>query len=111
MVEAFGKLKEKYNWERLPIVDFLAATSVGIVGQELVLDLNYAEDSSAIVDMNIVMTGKGQFVELQGTGEESPFSYEQLQGLIELGKKGVLELISHQKQALGPLIALVGNGE
>ncbi|HJV44497.1 MAG TPA: ribonuclease PH [Bacillota bacterium] len=108
LVEALGKLKDKNNWERLPITDFLAATSVGILGQELILDLSYAEDSSAIVDMNIVMTGNGQFVEIQGTGEESPFSYDQLQGLIELGRKGVTELISFQKEALGPIANYIG---
>jgi ribonuclease PH len=112
MVEALGKLKEKNHWEKLPITDFLAATSVGMVGNELVLDLNYAEDSSAIVDMNVVMTGRGQFVEIQGTGEEKPFSYDQLQGLIELGRKGVSELINHQKEVLGSLVPFIGgNGE
>ncbi|WP_134699976.1 ribonuclease PH [Ammoniphilus sp. YIM 78166] len=108
MVDALGKLKDKNGWTRLPIQDFLAATSVGVVNQDLVLDLAYVEDSNALVDMNVVMTGKGQFVEVQGTGEESPFSYEQLQGLLELGKKGVDELIGHQKQALGEIADLVG---
>lgn len=103
MADALGKLKHKNGWNKLPIRDYLAATSVGIVGGELVLDLSYVEDSSARVDMNIIMTGKGEFVEIQGTGEESPFSYEQLQGLLELGKKGVEELISQQKAALGEI--------
>jgi len=108
MVDALGKLKEKNGWEKLPIVDFLAATSVGIVNDELVLDLAYVEDSSAVVDMNIVMTGKGQFVEVQGTGEESPFSSEQLAGLLELGKKGIDELVSKQKEVLSDWVSLIG---
>jgi len=108
MVDALGKLKEKNGWEKLPIVDFLAATSVGIVNDELVLDLAYIEDSSAEVDMNIVMTGKGQFVEVQGTGEESPFSSEQLGGLLELGKKGIDELVAKQKEVLSDWVPLIG---
>lgn len=111
MADALGKLKDKNGWNRLPIRDFLAATSVGIINDELILDLNYVEDSSAEVDMNIVMTGKGQFVEVQGTGEENPFSYEQLQGLLELGKKGVNDLIRYQKEALGDVAAYVGTEE
>ncbi|RXT14670.1 ribonuclease PH [Ammoniphilus sp. CFH 90114] len=111
MADALGKLKEKNGWSRLPIRDFLAATSVGMVNSNLILDLNYVEDSSAEVDMNIVMTGKGQFVEVQGTGEESPFTYEQLQGLLELGKKGVEDLIRYQKEALGEVAALIGTEE
>jgi len=67
------------------------------------LDLNYKEDSSAIVDMNIVMTGQGKYVELQGTGEETPFTADQLQELLALGKKGIEALIDSQKQALADL--------
>jgi ribonuclease PH len=73
--------------------------------------LNYIEDSQANVDMNIVMTGNGQFVELQGTGEESPFTYDQLEKLLDLGKKGVHELIGKQKQALGSVSSWVEVGE
>jgi len=110
MVDALGKLKTKYGWSNLPIRDYLAATSVGIVNGEMVLDLAYVEDSSALVDMNIVMTGQGHFVEVQGTGEEKPFSYEQLQGLLELGKKGVQQLIGYQKDAIGELSAFIKEG-
>jgi len=84
-----------------PLTDFLAATSVGVVGSQPVLDLNYTEDSSARVDMNIVMTGAGQFVEVQGTGEESPFTMEELQSLLSLGQEGIRSLIEKQKEALG----------
>ena len=101
MVDAMRKLLENGVWKELPLTDYLAATSVGMIGGEALLDLNYKEDSSAIVDMNIVMTGAGKFVELQGTGEESPFSHEELLGLMALGKKGISELVQSQKDALG----------
>ncbi|WP_409178072.1 ribonuclease PH [Brevibacillus fortis] len=100
MVDAMQKLVDSGTWKQLPLNDFLAATSVGVVGEEAVLDLNYKEDSSAIVDMNVVMTGKGKFVELQGTGEDAPFSPEQLQEMIALAKVGIDNLINSQKEAL-----------
>ncbi|MFC8687669.1 ribonuclease PH [Brevibacillus porteri] len=100
MVDAMQKLVDGGTWKQLPLNDFLAATSVGIVGEEAVLDLNYKEDSTAIVDMNVVMTGKGKFVELQGTGEDAPFSPEQLQEMIALAKVGIDNLINSQKEAL-----------
>lgn len=102
MVIALHKLVENKNIKTLPVTDFLAAISVGVLpdGQE-VLDLNYEEDSAADVDMNIVMTGKGEFVELQGTGEEATFTPVQLQAMLQLGEKGVSELISQQKATLG----------
>ncbi|GAB1530020.1 MULTISPECIES: ribonuclease PH [Brevibacillus] len=100
MVDAMQKLVDSGTWKQLPLNDFLAATSVGVVGEEAVLDLNYKEDSTAIVDMNVVMTGKGKFVELQGTGEDAPFSPEQLQEMIALAKVGIDNLIHSQKEAL-----------
>lgn len=104
MTIALGKLLEKKEIKQFPINNFLAATSVGI-DQELgeILDLNYIEDSKASVDMNIVMTGSEEFVELQGTGEEATFSQAQLQQLLSLGQKGVNEIIAIQKEALGEL--------
>ncbi|WP_102345355.1 ribonuclease PH [Bacillus sp. Marseille-P3661] len=102
MTLALAKLVEKKAVKQLPIKDFLAATSVGIDPElEEILDLNYIEDSKAKVDMNIIMTGQGEFVELQGTGEEATFSAAQLQRLLALGEKGVKELIELQKDALG----------
>ena len=85
-----------------PVKDFLAAVSVGISkdGTPL-LDLCYEEDSQAIVDMNLVMTGEGQFVELQGTGEGRPFSRGEMDILLSYGEKGIGELISRQKDVLG----------
>lgn len=102
MTLALNSLNEKKPFSKFPITDYLAATSVGILqNNQTVLDLNYAEDSKAHVDMNVVMTGNGEFVELQGTGEESTFSYEQLQGLLGAAQEGLMELFEHQKAALG----------
>ena len=84
-----------------PISQPVAAVSVGIVGGLALLDLAYTEDVSAAVDMNIVMTGAGEFVELQGTGEESTFSDAQLAQLLQLGRKGIKELLALQKAAVG----------
>jgi ribonuclease PH len=87
--------------KRIPIRDHVAATSVGIVNGRPMLDLCYEEDSAAEVDMNIVITGAGKFVELQATSEKTPFDDAQLASLLILGTKGVAELITIQKQALG----------
>ncbi|NGQ94381.1 ribonuclease PH [Brevibacillus sp. SYP-B805] len=103
MVDAMQKLVENGTWSRLPITDYLAATSVGIIDGQPMLDLNYKEDSCARVDMNVVMTGSGKYVELQGTGEEAPFSGEELQQLLALAQKGVAELIDAQKKMLGEI--------
>jgi len=90
----FGTLKKN------PIVDSVAATSVGIVNGTPLLDLNYDEDSRAAVDMNIVMTGTGRFVELQATGERAAFDDDELASLIELGRVGVRDLFEIQTAAL-----------
>lgn len=110
MTQAVAKLNETKPFAKFPITDFLAATSVGIIDEiGAVLDLNYVEDVDAAVDMNIVMTSAGQFVELQGTGEEATFSRQQLNDLLALGEEGITHLINFQKQALGDLTALVGS--
>ncbi|XJZ26404.1 ribonuclease PH [Bacillota bacterium Lsc_1132] len=102
MALAINDLVKKKPLSQFPITDFLAATSVGILeNNETVLDLNYVEDSNAQVDMNIVMTGNGEFVELQGTGEEATFSFKQLQDLLKAGQEGLMELFEFQKKALG----------
>lgn len=85
----------------MPLTNHLAAVSVGIVSSESRLDLCYAEDSIADVDMNIVMTGSGRFVEIQGTSERSPFSREDLDMLLTLAGEGIKKLISIQKEYLG----------
>lgn len=86
--------------ERTPLKDYLAAVSVGIINGEPRLDLCYAEDSQAEVDMNVVMTGSGRFVEVQGTAEGMPFDRSALDILLNLAEKGIRELISLQKEAL-----------
>ncbi len=84
----------------LPLYDYLAATSVGILDNQLLLDLNYAEDSNASVDMNLVMTGKGQIVEVQATAEGMPFSQEEFGKLLAIGAAGIKQLIALQKKTL-----------
>ncbi|MEG7333616.1 ribonuclease PH [Bacillus sp. 0102A] len=102
MAIAIGKLLKAGTIKANPITDFLAAISVGIDKEQgILLDLNYEEDSSAEVDMNVIMTGGGRFVELQGTGEEATFSREDLDGLLGLAEKGIQELIDKQKEVLG----------
>ncbi|MBU8570405.1 MULTISPECIES: ribonuclease PH [Bacillus] len=102
MAIAIGKLIKAGTIKTNPITDFLAAISVGIDKEQgILLDLNYEEDSSAEVDMNVIMTGSGRFVELQGTGEEATFSREDLHGLLGLAEKGIQELIDKQKEVLG----------
>ena len=87
--------------DRFPFKDSVAAVSVGVVGGHPCLDLDYEMDFAAAVDMNVVMTGKGQFVEIQGTGEEATFSEDELSSLLRLGRKGIRELIEIQKKSLG----------
>jgi ribonuclease PH len=105
---AFVALHDAVSWlqqrnliTQSPIRDFVAAVSVGIYEGTPVLDLDYAEDSACGTDMNVVMTGAGRFVELQGTAEGEPFSQKELDALVELAARGIRELIGHQKTALG----------
>jgi ribonuclease PH len=86
---------------RLPLHDSVAAVSVGIVNGVEHLDLDYQQDFSASVDMNVVMTGKGRFVEVQGTGEEATFTERQLAAMLKLARSGIAELTEIQQQALG----------
>lgn len=97
---ALKKLHDTGVLASMPVVDSIAAISVGIVAGELVLDLDYSEDSTAEVDMNVVMTGQGLLVEVQGTAEGQPFSRQQLNQLLDLAQKGVEELIAVQKAAI-----------
>ncbi|KXZ13615.1 ribonuclease PH [Bacillus nakamurai] len=102
MAIAIGKLVKTGVIKTSPVTDYLAAISVGIDKEQgLLLDLNYEEDSAAEVDMNIIMTGSGRFVELQGTGEEATFSREDLNGLLSLAEEGIQTLIQKQKEVLG----------
>ena len=105
---AVNKIAEQHKLAVFPITDYLASVSVGVSGGQALLDLNYEEDSKAKVDMNLVMTGSGKFVEVQGTGEDSPFSREELAQMLELGEKGIQELIALQQETLGPIAAKIG---
>ena len=103
VAEAIYKLYSEGLIKKMPIQNFVSAISVGIVNDECLLDICYEEDSNAQVDMNIIMTDKCEFVEVQGTGEERPFSRKDLNKLLELGEKGNKELIKIQRTALGEI--------
>jgi len=107
---AVNKISQQHRLPVFPITDYLASVSVGVVGGHTLLDLNYEEDSKAKVDMNLVMTGRGQFVELQGTGEESPFSRQELDEMLLLGEQGIKEIIARQRDILGPISLMIGTG-
>lgn len=98
---AIDKLLAAGTITQNPIKEHLAAISVGVLDNEILLDLDYEEDSKAEVDMNVVMTEGGKYVEVQGTGEESTFTQEQLVQMLEYAKKGITELIDLQKQVVG----------
>ena len=108
MVDAVKKLYSEKLVKEFPIRDLLAAISVGIVDGNCTLDLCYEEDFSADVDMNLVMTGNGQFIEIQGTGEENTFSREELNKLLDLGEKGIGELFDAQREELKDVLELIG---
>ncbi|MGH9342074.1 MAG: ribonuclease PH [Acidobacteriota bacterium] len=97
---AVARLLRDKVLQKSPILDYVAAVSVGVVDGRLCLDLNYEEDSNAEVDMNVVMTGQDHFVEVQGTAERQSFSRSQLDQLLELAGKGTRELIEHQRSAI-----------
>ncbi len=103
MVDALATEFAKTPAKDHPIRDNVAAISVGMVGGKAVLDLDYINDSAADVDMNVVMTGRNRFVELQGTGEEATFDDEQLAAMLKLAKSGIQQLTAIQKDALGKL--------
>lgn len=100
-------LRKLYNDGKLaaplPVTDYLAAVSVGVIGGKALLDLEYAEDSRAEVDMNIVRTGSGRFIEIQGTAESKPFTKEQMEEMVALASHGIEQLIEQQQTVLGAL--------
>jgi ribonuclease PH len=108
LADAFLFALKKGLFEKNPLKDYLAAISVGIVKNQPVLDLCYEEDASAEVDMNIVMTGSGNIVEIQGTAEGAPFSVSELDELMNLGREGIAKLVSLQKDLFSDLSAPVG---
>jgi ribonuclease PH len=109
LVLALSRLYIDGNMQSWPIIDFVAAISVGILGGTPLLDLNYAEDSKAGVDMNVVATGKGKFVELQGTAEGASFSEEEMQAMLALAKAGIADLVTKQREVLASVLARVDN--
>jgi ribonuclease PH len=103
MLIAMKKLKEAELITKIPVTNFLSAISVGILADEVILDLCYEEDSTAIVDMNVIMTGDRRIVEVQGTGEERPFTRDEMNKLMDYAEKGILELVELQRSILGDL--------
>ena len=101
MVDALWSVRGEFPSGRIPVSDSVAAVSVGLVDGQPILDLCYTEDFAAAVDMNLVMTGSGRFVEIQGTGEESTFSSDDLAAFLSLGKKGIAELTRIPAEVLG----------
>ncbi|OBR90032.1 MULTISPECIES: ribonuclease PH [Clostridium] len=110
LVDAVNKLHKRTPFTVYPIRDFVSAISVGIVNNVRMLDLCYLEDSRAQVDMNIVMTDSGEFVEIQGTGEQSPFTRDDLQEFLRLGEKGINNMIRAQKESLKMDSLWIGTG-
>ncbi len=100
MHDALKKLQMEGVFDEIPLIDSLAAVSVGIVGGEVRLDLDYEEDSRADVDMNFVMTGSGRYVEIQGTAETTPFAEDELEAMKRLAVKGIAELTEIQRKVL-----------
>ena len=98
VADAMIKLTESGAVQQNPLKDYVAAISTGVVGDEVVLDLNFKEDSAAKVDMNLVMTGSGNFVEIQATGEEYSFSQDEFNKMLDYGKLGIKKLIDIQKK-------------
>jgi ribonuclease PH len=104
LVLALQKMREQDLIRTMPVTDFVAATSVGIVGGEPMLDLAYVEDSKADVDMNVVKTGDGRYVEIQGTAEAEPFDREAMDGLLALADRGIESLIAQQREIVGKIM-------
>ena len=100
LVDSLNKIKKNGLITKIPIKDFVAATSVGIINGDILLDLAYDEDSRADVDMNVVMTSKGEFIEIQGTAERKTFGKTQMDKLLDLAKQGIGDLVDMQKKLL-----------
>lgn len=107
LIDAIAKILPQAE-QPLPVMDFLSAVSVGIVDGVPMLDLAYNEDSHAQVDMNLVMTASGKIVEVQGTAEGSPFSFEEMDALMALARTGIERLVAEQRKVLGDLAGRIG---
>jgi len=103
LVDLFKQMRGQGLVDVIPVTDFVSAVSVGIVQNQVLLDLEYEEDSQADVDMNFVMTGGGLFIEVQGTAEHVPFGQEQLQAMTSLASYGIARIIACQKEIVGDL--------
>ena len=104
LVLAFGRLREQGAIARVPVTDYVAATSVGIVSGTPLLDLAYDEDSKAETDMNVVKTSDGRFIEVQGTAEAAPFHRAELDSLLALADKGIQALVAQQREVVGKIL-------
>lgn len=103
LADAFTVLKKRGLIKKRPLTDYLAAISVGKVGGEILIDLAYTEDSMADVDMNVVMTGQGRYVEVQGTAERTPFAKQEMDEFMAMGWSGIQTLTALQKDLIGEL--------
>ncbi|MGH7206642.1 MAG: ribonuclease PH [Nitrospiraceae bacterium] len=103
LADAFAVLKRKKLIKRRPITDYLAAISIGKVGGQIMVDLAYEEDALADVDLNLVMTGRGRYVEVQGTAERAPFEKKDLDEFVALGWKAIQDLVALQRELIGSL--------
>ncbi len=103
LYDALSNLLEKGDIPEMPLGDYLAAVSVGLVDDKMYLDLNYKEDSAAQVDMNVVMTGRGLLVEIQGTAEERPFSTKEMEAMLSLAGEGIASLVEVEKKTVGEI--------
>jgi len=106
LVECLHTLKKKKMVKRSPLIDFVGAVSVGIWKGKVIVDLNYSEDADAEVDFNIVMTGRGEFVEIQGTAEKEPFSKKVFSKLVEAAEEAIRKIISLERSSLEGIIEL-----
>lgn len=103
LADAFAVLKRKKLIKRRPLTDYLAAISIGKVGGQVMVDLAYEEDALADVDLNLVMTGRGRYVEVQGTAERAPFEKKDLDEFVALGWKAIQDLVTLQRELVGGL--------
>jgi ribonuclease PH len=106
LVLALDRLKQLGAIKSIPVADYVAATSVGIIAGTPMLDLAYEEDSRAEVDMNVVQTGSGKFIEVQGTAETTPFDRAGLDALLQLAESGIRQLVQHQRTIVGPILGM-----
>jgi ribonuclease PH len=103
LVDLLKKMRQDGLVKEIPVSDFVSAISVGIIDNQVLLDLEYEEDSRADVDMNFVMTGSGLFIEVQGTAERVPFNKEQIAQMTDMASSGIRQIIERQKEIVGDL--------